>query len=384
MPNGLLTSLGLCICLLLWWTDGAAAPALSKAEAEARLQQVSAEISALKQELEQARGTLTTEQRDLRAADLQVQQSVQALRQLETDRKAHDRELAELRSERRDYLRSIEQRREILARQILAAYRLGRESRLKLVLNLDSPAQLSRTLAYYDYFSRSQAGQIRELRAVLLELDGMQVKINEELAALDTVQAEQRSVLEAMTLQRESRQAAIDELNEQISTDEARLAELQRNRADLEALLNRLSDALADIPADLGKRQRPAQLKGELPMPVQGRVRYAYGQPRTAGLRWQGWLIGARTGSEVEAIAYGRVAFADWLRGYGLLLILDHGDGFMTLYGNNESLLFEVGDWVEPGTVVATVGASALSGDGLYFEIRRDGKALDPAAWIKR
>jgi septal ring factor EnvC (AmiA/AmiB activator) len=187
-----------------------------------------------------------------------------------------------------------------------------------------------------------------------------------------------------MTLQRESRQRAIDDLNEQISTDEARLAELQRNRADLEALLNKLQDVLADIPADLGKRQRPAQLKGELPMPVNGRVRYAYGQPRTAGLRWQGWLIGARTGSEVEAIAYGRVAFADWLRGYGLLLILDHGDGFMTLYGNNESLLFEVGDWVEPGTVVATVGASALSGDGLYFEIRRDGKALDPAAWIKR
>ncbi|MGD9264614.1 MAG: peptidoglycan DD-metalloendopeptidase family protein [Lysobacterales bacterium] len=379
-----MTSLGLCTCLLLWWTDGAAEELLSKAEAEARLQQVSAEISALKQELEQARGTLTDEQRALQAADLQIQQSLLALRQLEADRKIRDRELAELTSERRDYLRSIEKRREILARQILAAYRLGRESRLKLVLNLDSPAQLSRTLAYYDYFSRSQARQIGELRAVLLELDRMQVKINEGLAALDLVQSEQRSVVEEMTLQRESRQAVINELNAQISTDEARLAELQRNRADLEALLDKLQDVLADIPADLGKRQRPSQLKGELPMPVQGRVRYAYGQPRTAGLRWQGWLIGARTGSEVEAIAYGRVAFADWLRGYGLLLILDHGDGFMTLYGNNESLLFEVGDWVEPGAVVATVGASALSDDGLYFEIRRDGKALDPAGWIKR
>ncbi|MGD9020450.1 MAG: peptidoglycan DD-metalloendopeptidase family protein, partial [Lysobacterales bacterium] len=232
--------------------------------------------------------------------------------------------------------------------------------------------------------SRSQAEQISELRAVLVELDQMQARINAELSALDTVQAEQRSVLDEMTLQRQSRQTAINELHEQISTDEQRLAELQRNRADLEALLDRLSDALADIPADLGKRQRPGQLKGELQMPVQGRVRYAYGQPRTAGLRWQGWLIKARTGSEVKAIAYGRVAFADWLRGYGLLLILDHGDGFMTLYGNNESLLFEVGDWVEPGTVVATVGANALGGDGLYFEIRRNGKALDPAVWIKR
>ena len=205
MLRALLTPLGLCTCLLLLWTDDATAQSLSKPEAEARLRQVSAEISALKQDLEQARGTLGGEQRALQAADLQIQQSLLALRQLEADRKAHDRELAQLNSERRDYLRSMEQRREMLARQILAAYRLGRESRLKLVLNLDSPAQLSRTLAYYDYFSRSQAEQISELRAVLLELDRMQTKINEELAALDTVQSEQRAVLDEMTRQRASR-----------------------------------------------------------------------------------------------------------------------------------------------------------------------------------
>ncbi|MGD9022087.1 MAG: hypothetical protein PVF46_09840, partial [Lysobacterales bacterium] len=133
MSHGLLTSLGLCTCLLLTWTDCAATSALSKAEAEARLRQVSAEISTLVEDLEQARGTLTREQQALQAADLQIQQSLLALRRLEADRKAHDRELAELNSERRDYLRSIEQRREMLARQILAAYRLGRESRLKLV-----------------------------------------------------------------------------------------------------------------------------------------------------------------------------------------------------------------------------------------------------------
>ncbi len=119
-------------------------------------------------------------------------------------------------------------------------------------------------------------------------------------------------------------------------------------------------------------------------MPVKGSVKHAYGQARSVGLSWQGWLISAASGSEVKNIAYGRVAFSDWLRGYGLLMIIDHGDGFMSLYGNNESLLHEVGDWIEPGASISTVGSSPQNGVGLYFEIRKNGKVLDPAVWIKR
>ena len=119
-------------------------------------------------------------------------------------------------------------------------------------------------------------------------------------------------------------------------------------------------------------------------MPVKGRVRHVFGQPRTAGMRWQGWLIAANNGTEVNPVAYGRVAFSDWLRGYGLLMIIDHGDGFMSLYSNNESLLHEVGDWVEPGEAISTVGTNPMTGSGLYFEIRKNGKAMDPAVWLKR
>ncbi len=119
-------------------------------------------------------------------------------------------------------------------------------------------------------------------------------------------------------------------------------------------------------------------------MPLQGRVLHAFGQARGSGLRWQGWLIEAESGAEVRAIAYGRVAYADWLRGYGLLMIIDHGDGFMSLYGNNESLLFEPGDWVQPGASIGTVGSDPGAGQGLYFELRSDGRALDPAAWVRR
>jgi len=357
---------------------------LTQAEAETRLKQLKTQISSLRKDLEQTRTALSKEQEALKAADLVIQASVLELRKLEATRHEHDHELSNLHAERRDYLRSIDERREVLATQILTAYRLGRESRLKLVLNQDSPALLSRTLAYYDFFSRSQASQINELKQVLETLDQMQVKINVELSALNEVQKDQQDVLDEMTDQRNDRQAIIESLSNQVTTDEARLAELQRNRKDLESLLVKLPNVLADIPADLGKRLGPADLKGNMPMPVKGRVRHAYGQPRTAELRWQGWLIRATNGSEVNAIAYGRVAFSDWLRGYGLLMIIDHGDGFMSLYGNNESLLREVGDWVESGTAISTVGTSPLNGDGLYFEIRRNSKAMDPAVWLKR
>jgi len=377
-------AIGIAVWLTLGWMAGHADDGLSRVEAEYRLKQLKAEISVLEKTLERARTTLHDEQKALKAADLHIQVTALELRKLESIRQEHDRGLAALHAERQNYLHSLDKSRKLLAEQILAAYRLGRESRLKLVLNQDSPALLSRTLAYFDYFSRSQSSQINELRQVLERLDEMQAKINLELSVLESVQKSQQVAIDELTTQRDERQTVIDNLTSQIDSDEPRLAELQGNRRDLETLLEKLSDVLADIPADLGKRLTPADLKGQMPMPVKGRVKHAFGQPRTAGLRWHGWLIGAASGTEVKAIAYGRVAYADWLRGYGLLLIMDHGDGFMSLYANNESLLHELGDWVEPGATISTVGTSPLNGNGLYFEIRRDGKAMDPAVWLKR
>jgi len=379
-----LISTGLVAWLALGWFTALAGERLTQAEAESRLKRLKTEIGGLQKNLESNRKAYSEEQKSLRTADLEIQANVLALRKLDSTRRAHDQALARLYRERLDYLGSLEQRKEALATQIMAAYRLGRESRLKLVLNQDSPAIFSRTLAYYDYFSRSQASQIHELRQVLQTLDLMQAKINTELSALDVVQRYQQAALDEVKNQRRERELIIDRLSSQIDSDEARLMELQQNIRDLEVLLERLPNVLADIPTDLGKRLGLKDQKGKLPLPVKGRVKQAYGKPRSAGLSWQGWLIGAATGSEVNNIAYGRVAFSDWLRGYGLLLIIDHGDGFMSLYGNNESLLHEVGDWVEPGVAVSTVGSSPQNGAGLYFEIRKNGKALDPAAWLSR
>jgi septal ring factor EnvC (AmiA/AmiB activator) len=357
---------------------------MSRAEAESRLRDLQVEIRQLQASLTEARDRFAAEQRELRRIDLGIQDAALAVQA--TDQRIADQrdELARLRAERDAYIDSLGARQDLLMDQVVAAYRMGRESRLKLLLNQDSPARLGRMLSYYDYFSKAQAAHILELREAVATLDRMQREIDARIAQLNEARQQQRTVLEGLQERRGARQTLLAGLAGQIESDQAELDELTRNQADLEALIDRLADALADIPAELGEYQHPSTRKGSLPMPLTGRVKHAFGQARTGGLRWQGWLVAAGIGAEVRSIAYGRVAYADWLRGYGLLIIIDHGDGFMSLYGNNETLLFEVGDWVQPGTVISTVGEDPGTGQGLYFELREDGRAIDPAAWVAR
>jgi len=355
-----------------------------RAEAERRLADVLAELGQLRQRLEAARREHRTEQARLRELDLALQQASLAYRALDADRRRHESDLARLEHERTAYLDSLDARTAQLARQLRAAYRSGRQSRARLILSLDEPEALTRMLAYYDYINRARVAEISDLRTALANLERMERDIDGELERLRTVEREQREVFDALTAQRNERAELVARIAGDIEDGQASVRELERDRRDLEALIERLADVLADIPVDLDQRGGVAGHKGRLPMPVAGPVRHAYGQPRGAGLNWQGWLIAAEPGSEVQAIAYGRVAFADWLRGYGLLLIIDHGQGYMSLYGNNESLLQEAGSWVEPGEAISVVGSNPGPTQGLYFELRRDGKAIDPAGWLAR
>jgi septal ring factor EnvC (AmiA/AmiB activator) len=355
-----------------------------RAETERRLQQVLTDLDRLREQLDATRREHRAEQARLRELDLAVQQASLAYRALEETRQRHETDLDRLEQQRSAYLDNLDDRTAQLARQLRAAYRSGRQSRTRLVLNLDDPEALTRMLAYYDYINRAQAAKITGLRSAVATLDGMQQDIDRELERLVTVRHEQQDVLAQLNAQRERRAALLASIAGDIEQGQTSLRELERDRRDLEALLERLADVLADIPLDLDQRTGVATRKGRLPMPLDGPVRHAFGQSRGGGMNWQGWLIGAEPGSEARAIAYGRVAFADWLRGYGLLLIIDHGQGYMSLYGYNESLLREVGAWVEPGEAISVVGSNPGSAQGLYFELRRNGKAVDPAAWLSR
>lgn len=357
---------------------------LDRENAESRLGQVVEEISQLKSQLEASRSEHKNEQARLKQVDLAIQQANLKYRELEQQRQLHLDDLQSLEQQREEYLSSLDQRLEHLAEQLRSSYRAGKQSRMKLVLNQDDPEQLSRLLAYYDYLNRAQVKNISELKEALTRLEVMQESIDQELQRITLVQAEQQDVMTQLQEQREQREMLLADLSSQIDSENTRLQELERNRRDLEALIERLADALADIPADLGSHKGIPQQKGRLPMPVKGPVKHAFGQNRAGGLRWQGWLIGTQAGTEVKTVAYGRVAFADWLRGYGLLIIIDHGEDFLSLYGHNESLLHEAGSWVEPGDVISVVGSNPGNDQGLYFELRRKGKALDPASWLAR
>ena len=357
---------------------------LDRAEAESRLQAIQSEIKRLQKQLEGSRTDQQKEQARLRELDLDIQRVNLDYRALEKRYQAHLDELARLELRRDEFLSRLAQRQDHLAEQIRASYRLGRQSRLKLLLNQDSPEQLSRMLAYYDYINRAQADKISGLKDALTTLDTMQQSIDLELLRMDDIKQEQRGVMDQLQQRRQNRQELLAVLAGQIMGEESALQELERDRQDLETLIIRLTNVLADIPADLGQHLGVASQKGRVPMPADGPVRHAFGQARKGGLHWQGWLIGVDAGTEVNAVAYGRVAFADWLRGYGLLIIIDHGEGFMSLYGHNESLLYEAGDWVEPGQAISVVGVAAGSNQGLYFELRKNGKAIDPAVWLAR
>ena len=359
-------------------------PELDRAGAESRLAEVLVEIERLREQLESARSDHREAQQHLRELDLEIQAANLELRSLQDRRREHERELAEMERRRASFLASLDQRLDELSQQVRASYRDGRQSRMKLVLNQDDPAQLSRLLAYYEFISRAQAERISLLRETLETLGRMQESIDRGLARIARLTEDQQRLLERLGDRRSRRQAVLAELAGGISGDESRLRELERNRRDLESLIERLADVLADIPADLGSHLGIAQQKGSLPMPLRGPVIRAYGQGRGRDMQWQGWLIGADPGAEVRAIAYGRVAFADWLRGYGLLMIIDHGQGYMSLYGHNESLLHEAGAWVEPGDAISLVGGNSGAGQGLYFELRKGGKTLDPAGWLQR
>ena len=196
---------------------------------------------------------------------------------------------------------------------------------------------------------------------------------------------EQAGQLLAMKTSQDQRRELVAKLTAELQDQGRQLARLQSDERELNALIKGLEQALADIPVEHPQQMQFAALRGRLPWPASGRIVSRFGTPRLGGLFWDGVMISAPEGREVRAVHHGRVAFADWLRGLGLLMIVDHGDGYMTLYGHNQSLFKEVGDWVEADEAIALVGSSGgRERAGVYFGVRFKGRPVDPAKWCRR
>jgi septal ring factor EnvC (AmiA/AmiB activator) len=358
--------------------------AQDRRESEAALSAVRKEIKELQERI--ARETTRRDQRarDLRAAEVQMAAATQHLADVRRKLTAQQTARRELTRETQRADRRLAAEKEALARQVRTSYMAGRAELFKLLLMQESPAALGRMLIYFDYYNRARSARIGAVAgelATLAELEGKTASVEAELAALEAAQARELANYEKA---RDERRAAIAQADEEIRDGTAAVAKLRAEEQRLADLVLRLSEVMADFPVETDEPF--ASAKGKLAWPVQGRIAGAYGQSRGSGpVKWNGVLLEAAAGTPVRAVHHGRVAFADWLAGLGLLVIVDHGGGYMTLYGHNEALLKESGDWVGPGEPIAQVGdTGGQARAALYFEIRLNGEPVDPSSWIAK
>ncbi|TAN03777.1 MAG: peptidase M23 [Rhodanobacteraceae bacterium] len=311
----------------------------------------------------------------LAAQATQLNQAAKALRDSDAAIAAKTASLADLQKQQARIEAGLATQRAALADLLRAAYTLNRGSDLSMLLGDDDIAKIDRALAYSRYFQHDRVTRIRALLGQVAQLDQVKAAIEADTAALQQQRGQRAAQMTQLQQARAAQAALLAQANQQLAQQKDKLASLQHDADALNQLLKQLQNVFADIPAQLGKNTPFAQLHGKLPWPVAGKSRQG------SGTLTQGLVIAARPGATVRAVAYGRVAWADFMRGYGMLVIVDHGGGWMSLYGGNESASVTAGDWVKPGQPIATVGRDPEQG-GAWFGLRHDGQPVDPQGWF--
>jgi septal ring factor EnvC (AmiA/AmiB activator) len=370
--------------LLAAVSQGAVAQESEEARAREQLTRLQREIASLGEELKADLAQRSSLRDALRKSEIaigvvrrQINDTREKLRRSRT-------QLENLTAQRRELLVARGRQQELIGQEIETAYQMGKQAQLRVLLNQEDPATLARAMTYYDYFYQARLEQIRRYLEIVERIDVLEPEITEVTRSLETSRATLAFQEAELVARQQQRERELAQLNATIETKDQRLQKLGRDREELERLLEVIEQAVAEMEVP-EEYQAFAKVRGEMPWPVRGKPSNRYGTRRGQGsLKWQGLIIPAQEGSEVNAIHHGRVVFADWFRGSGLLLIIDHGDGYMSLYAHNESLLRDVGEWVSAGSSVATVGNSGGRAESaLYFEIRKDGKPTNPANWLK-
>jgi septal ring factor EnvC (AmiA/AmiB activator) len=357
--------------------------AAQEAAARARLAAVRDELRAARAAREAAEAERGLAQAALREQDEAVAAAATALAEADAALADGQAAIAALVAEAAAIEARLAEQRAAIAALLRSAYALGRHQGLRLLLGGDSGEDTSRLLGYHRHI---EAARSARARALLGELDAL-ASARTALAAAQADEVRRRDEQAArhaeLVAARSQRAAEVAAIETRLADAGARIAAIAKDEAEVLALIRRLTDAIADIPRQLAGGEPFSSLRGRLPWPVDGRVIEAFGSAQPGGRAGSGVLIEAAEGTPVRAVSHGRVAYADWLRGYGMLVILDHGDGWMTLYGHNESLSTEVGMWVDARDTIATAGRSG-GGGGSYFELRAGGRAQDPVRWLTR
>ena len=388
-------------------------------EADSRkseLQALRARLQMLQKEYQAAQETRLEVSDSLRQSERAISATARELREMENSLLAAQGELEQLRVRSQATQARIVQQQSRLGAVLRATYQRGQPDALKLLLNGSNPNQAARDLHMLAALTKAQHALIDTLRADLAQLEQLQLAADDKTRTLAQMQAARQTEQQKLLAEKRERERVLSTLSTQIQKQRREIATLKRDQARLTELVERLARAMAARQSPPKKNRKPqardkpesrgprgpvaiitetpqpyqagksfAALKGSLHLPVQGELMNRFGAPREeGGVSWKGLFIRAAGGAAVKAIAAGQVVFSDWLRGFGNLIIVDHGEGYMSLYSNNESLYKQVGDAVRPGDALASVGNSGGQTEtGLYFEMRHKSRPFNPLSWVK-
>ena len=355
---------------------------VSQVEIEARLKALDKEISNYKETLDSTQGQKSKIEATLERNEQGINKLINEIDTIEKELDTTNDRVSSLTEKQKELLTVKSEQQYYIEQQVRAAYEIGSQEYLKILLNQEDPNEIARMLTYYDYFNQARSRQIESYNLTLLDLDRVTQELAEETVVLESQRRALGAQQKSLANVQKEKQMTLKALINQISTTGSALSKLEQDRGRLEQLLDRLQESLANL--DAPRSAQPfAGMQGKLLLPVEGRISHRFGNQKNQGkLRWHGIFIDAAEGESVYAVHYGRVVFSDWLRGFGLLMIVSHGEGYMSLYGHNQALFRETGDWVSAGEVIAAVGDSGgQDKTGLYFEIRIDGKPNNPQNW---
>lgn len=377
----MLRTLCVFLCLLLVY------PSLVEADekqalTEKQLKKLASNIASLKKTMQKQEGDSRQLSASLRKSEVAIGRLAKQIKALDSQLKGLDTR-AETLEDKRDQLRKeLSVRAKIIEKQIGQQYQMGQQARLQLLLTQRDPETLDRTIRYYDFVNDALKKDMLAFKAKLADLSGTEEQLSDTEKAIISKRNELRAEVKALKASRTQRKATLAKLNKALSNDSKKLKQLKLDQARLQAVLKEIEKSL-NFTTLVAEDKSFKELKGKLPWPLKGRVSQNFGTVQN-NIRYDGIWIKAAESTAVKAIHHGRVVFSDWLRGYGLVLIVDHGSGYMSLYGYNQSLLMDTGDWVSAGETIATVGNSGgRNDDGLYFAVRYKGKASNPKRWLK-
>ena len=389
----------LTLILALMLLPGAAPAAANATQAETELRELRNRISALQKKLDATEETKSEASDALRESERAISEANRELHALNRQARDADAKLGTLRKSSRETGAALSAQQDLLGRMLRHQYMQGEPETLRLVLGGEHPSEMARQLHYLGYVARARAQLLEGLRTNLREIDRLRDEIAAEAAAIIRIAAEQTAQKKVLEREKQARAGVLAKVSQQIRAQQREIRGMRTNENRLTRLVDQLARLVARKPAT-ATRPRPKNeavpsapgdgtafgaLRGLLALPVRGELGSRFGGPRAdGGVTWKGLFIAAKSGDEVRAVAAGRVVYADWLRGFGNLLIIDHGDNYMTLYANAEALLKQVGEVIRGGETVATVGNSGGNAEsGLYFEMRHEGRPFDPLDWVK-